>query len=169
MIETNISRNGDKINFRGEFRIADLHRPLALLHQAVQDRGYQEVTLDFRECTAAFAAPMLALCAQAMKLRNAGIDLDLVEPNETKEGTEVLFVLKNESKSFGSRAAGTPIRNKLANLSKMCSAQRVCIDFADVPLVSSSFADEVLGKLFAELGPVQFTQRFELRNTTETE
>jgi hypothetical protein len=42
------------------------------------------------------------------------------------------------------------------------------IDFADVPLVSSSFADEVLGKLFVELGPLTFMQRFEMRNVQTT-
>jgi hypothetical protein len=46
----------------------------------------------------------------------------------------------------------------------MCPGQRIIIDFLNVPLVSSSFADEVFGKLFLELGPVTFAQRFEFRN-----
>lgn len=35
-------------------------------------------------------------------------------------------------------------------------------------LISSSFADEVLGKLFLQFGPVAFTQKFEIVNTVET-
>jgi hypothetical protein len=50
----------------------------------------------------------------------------------------------------------------------MCPQQRIVIDFADVPIVSSSFADEVLGKLFLELGPVTFVQKFEFRNIAST-
>jgi hypothetical protein len=50
------------------------------------------------------------------------------------------------------------------NLVRMCPGQRIIIDFTDVPLVSSSFADEVLGKLFMELGPMTFAQRLEFRN-----
>jgi hypothetical protein len=41
---------------------------------------------------------------------------------------------------------------------------RVFIDFEGVALVSSSFADEVFGKLIVELGAMTFMQRFELKN-----
>jgi hypothetical protein len=45
------------------------------------------------------------------------------------------------------------------NLLKMCPGQRIKIDCSEIPLVSSSFADEVFGKLFVELGPLGFMQR----------
>jgi hypothetical protein len=93
---------------------------------------------------------------------------DFVETHyEQPQGNDVLFLVKDEATSFGSRVAGTPVRNKLFNLAHMCSG-RIAIDFSDVPLVSSSFADEALGKLFAELGPVGFVQKFELRNVAPT-
>ncbi len=38
------------------------------------------------------------------------------------------------------------------------------VELQDIALVSSSFADEVFGKLFAELGPIDFSRRIELRN-----
>lgn len=95
--------------------------------------------------------------------------LDYVETHyELHHEEAVRFVMKDESPSFGSRVAGAPVRVKLANLTRMCPGQRVVIDFSDVPLVSSSFADEVLGKLFVELGPLTFMQRFEFRNTDST-
>jgi hypothetical protein len=40
-----------------------------------------------------------------------------------------------------------------------CGLARVWLDWAGVPLVSSSFADEFIGRLFVELGPVQFSGR----------
>lgn len=400
MSETRIFRDKNRIVFQGEFGMADLLRPLAGLHQAVQNSGYQELTLDFSSCTAAFPGPMLAVCAQVMRLRNAKIDVELIKPNDTRlarlfqnanwahfleprnnfpsvfkgysqipatqftdaeeqqkavnrivnailgaipnlerrelaalewsineitdnvlnhaqsgigglvqvstfqrsrkrieyivadagvgipttlrethpdltsdadaldqairegvtrdkavgqgnglfgsyqicshskgffqvesgygklaftdrkglhittekvpfEGTlvaaqidfsvphlleealqfggkphapvdfvqlhyeqpnqeTVLFMMKDESPSFGSRVAGAPVRNKLVNLVRMCPGQRIVIDFSGVPLVSSSFADEVLGKLFAELGPLTFMQRFDLRKIDST-
>jgi len=95
--------------------------------------------------------------------------VDFVEVNyEQQDRDEVLFVLKNEAASFGSRISGAPVRNKLINLIRMCPGQRIIIDFADIPLVSSSFADEVLGKLFVELGPMTFAQRFEFRTVAST-
>ncbi len=97
------------------------------------------------------------------------IPMDFVEQTyEQHDRDEALFVMKNETTSFGSRIAGTPVRNKLMNLVRMCPGQRIIIDFADIPLVSSSFADEVLGKLFTELGPMTFAQRFEFRNVAST-
>jgi anti-sigma regulatory factor (Ser/Thr protein kinase) len=94
---------------------------------------------------------------------------DFVETHYEQAGTDhVLVLMRDESESFGSRTAGTPVRNRLSNLIRMCSGQRIHIDFSDVPLISSSFADEVFGKLFAELGPLTFMQSFEFRNTGKT-
>jgi hypothetical protein len=93
------------------------------------------------------------------------VPMDFVETHyEQNDSDEVQFTLKTEATSFGSRLAGTPVRNKLVNLVRMCPGQRIIIDFTDVPLVSSSFADEVLGKLFMELGPMTFAQRLDFRN-----
>jgi len=97
------------------------------------------------------------------------IPTDFVEMTyEQHDRPEVLFLMRNETTSFGSRIAGTLVRNKLLNLVNMCPGQRIIIDFADIPLVSSSFADEVLGKLFVALGPMTFAQRFEFRNVAST-
>ena len=76
--------------------------------------------------------------------------------------------MSDEATSFGSRVAGTPVRIKLMNLLRMCPGQRIVVDFSGIPLVSSSFADEALGKLFVEIGPVTFAQRFEFRNLATT-
>ena len=84
MSETRIFRDKNRLVFQGEFRIGDLLHPLAGLHHAVQDAGYHELILDFGPCTAAFAAPMLAVCAQVMRLRNAEINVELLKPKDKK-------------------------------------------------------------------------------------
>lgn len=88
---------------------------------------------------------------------------DYVELRYEQHGTEdLIFKLAEESPSFGSRVAGAPVRKKLLNLTQMCPGRKVILDFSGIHLVSSSFADEVVGKLFAELGPLAFMQSFEL-------
>src|SRR6266850_3116980 len=79
-----VFRDKNRLNFQGEFGLTELTRPLAGLHHAVQNAGYTELVLDFSKCTAAFAAPMLALCAQVMRLRTAQIDVEIALPNDSK-------------------------------------------------------------------------------------
>ena len=88
------------------------------------------------------------------------IDLDY---NEDEEGNVTIY-LKQESGGFGSRKAGEPVRRKINNLSRISESGHLIIDFSDIPLMSSSYADEVFGKLFVEVGPIEFSRRFELRN-----
>jgi hypothetical protein len=87
---------------------------------------------------------------------------------EEDEGGMVVFPLAQEANGFGSRAAGMPLRQKLKNLLRICGGKRIGIDFSDVPIISSSFADEVFGKLFAELGPLDFMKAFEFRKVDST-
>lgn len=79
-----------------------------------------------------------------------------------------VFRLKEEAASFGSRKAGEPVRNKVVNLINMNPEYKIVVDCSDVPLVSSSFADEVFGKLFLELGPLQFMQTVDIQGMSDT-
>lgn len=79
------------------------------------------------------------------------------------DGT-IVFDLEEESEGFGSRAAGDPVRRKLLNILQASSSNRIVVDLSKVMLVSSSYADEVFGKLFVELGPLDFGMRIEIRN-----
>jgi len=87
---------------------------------------------------------------------------------EDAEAHRVIFKVADEANSFGSRVAGRPLRNRLSNLARMCHPQQVIIDFSNVALVSSSFADELIGKLFVEFGPIEFMTRFRLVNVSAT-
>ena len=75
-----LERSGNVIKVGGHLGIADYRRLLAAIHQATKVRGYQDVTLDFTECTAAFSGPMLALCCDAAARRADDIDLTLLLP-----------------------------------------------------------------------------------------
>jgi hypothetical protein len=77
---------------------------------------------------------------------------------EVSSDDTIPFKLKDEAESLGSRLAGRKVRTKLLNLIS-CSEYRIDVDFADVNLISSSFADEVFGKLFLQLGPIDFGHR----------
>ena len=95
--------------------------------------------------------------------------VDFVEMKyEKNDDGNIHFLMKNESQSFGSRVAGKPVRTKLSNLFKMGGEGKIIIDLVDIPLMSSSFADEAFGKLFLEAGPVKFMQRFEFVNVKAT-
>ncbi|MBA8815849.1 hypothetical protein FHX48_000901 [Microbacterium halimionae] len=58
----------------------------------------------------------------------------------------------------GSRSKGSEIRTRIRNYLNS-GAQQVVIDLANIGVVSSSFADEVAGKLAAELGELEYRRR----------
>lgn len=78
------------------------------------------------------------------------------------------FVVKREAGSVGSRSAGKAARAKLEKLMTMYPNHPVNLEFSDLPLVSSSFADEFLGKLFVRMGALRFTRRIRFRGVTPT-
>lgn len=95
--------------------------------------------------------------------------VDYVETNyEAYDSQPIRFYMSQECHAFGSRVSGRPLRQKIHNILNISGADQVTIDFDGVPVVSSSFADEAFGKLFLELGPIQFMQRVKLENMVDT-
>ena len=91
--------------------------------------------------------------------------VDLIELKyEEDESGNIPFILIDEAKGLGTRTSGVPVRTKLENLSHMVEDKKIVVDFNGIHLVSSSFADEVFGKLFADVGPMAFVNKFEFRN-----
>lgn len=115
-----------------------------------------------------FSEPMLLQKALAI---NGAVHkpVDYIELRyEQDDLKSVPFKLTEQAPSFRSRPAGKPVRTKLGNLVAACDGQAVLVDFGGVPVVSSSFADEVFGKLFIELGPMRFMQAIRMVNVTST-
>lgn len=81
---------------------------------------------------------------------------------------DVLIVRVKESVgSYGSRKSGYPLRTKIRNLMDMHPGYLVVVDFSGVELITSSFADEVLGKLLIEIGAPVFKNRVRLVSLNE--
>lgn len=87
---------------------------------------------------------------------------------EKDEGDDLVFQMSNESAYLGSREAAKAVATKLENLLKMNPEARIVMDFSEVHIISSSFADEVFGKLFRSMGPLAFMSRIEFQNVDKT-
>jgi hypothetical protein len=92
---------------------------------------------------------------------------DYIERVYETSDNESVFIVKNELQSFGSREAGRAGRIKLENIIRQTDQTVVC-DFDGVNLISSSFADEVFGKLFSSLGPINFANLCKFKNIDST-
>jgi len=71
--------------------------------------------------------------------------------------------LRGKESGVGTRKSGEKIRNELINIYKQ-SNKNVTLDFTDIKIISSSFADELIGKLVTEFGFYGFNNIFKLKN-----
>lgn len=95
--------------------------------------------------------------------------VDYIENRYEQDGLKsIIFKVNEQATSFRSRPAGKPMKTKLANLIASCPGQILNVDFENITVISSSFADEVFGKLFVELGPMKFMQAIRLNNVSPT-
>jgi hypothetical protein len=153
----------------GKFSVNAGNAVLICAHHAVQARNeavpFSGTTVD---ALIDFGQPELLERALAIdgKVRRP---VDFIELRyEQDELKSIPFKLDEHSTSFRSRFAGRPVKIKLANIIEACAGQVVIVDFAGISVISSSFADEVFGKLFAELGPMRFMQSVRLINVSPT-
>lgn len=80
-----------------------------------------------------------------------------------------MFELKKETTGFGTRIAGERVRNKVLNyLKRIDTPNKINLDFSEVSMISSSFADEFIGKLLVELGFFRFTKTIFLTNVSKS-
>ena len=88
---------------------------------------------------------------------------DVVERRFENDTGRIVFNVKSEARGdIGSRHGGRRIRQVIENLLR--DQATVSIDFNGVSVISSSFADEVFGRLFISLGPRGFMRRIEIVN-----
>ena len=92
---------------------------------------------------------------------------DVIERRfEDQEGTLMITVKKDAARDIGSRSGGRRVRQLIENL--LGEQNSIVVDFEGVGVISSSFADEVFGRLFVTLGPRAFMTRVEMRNVGPT-
>ncbi len=88
---------------------------------------------------------------------------DFVESRFESEAGDVVYrIADHAQRDLGTRSGGRRVRQQLENL--LTDADRVLIDFEGIDVITSSFADEVFGRLFFQFGPRSFMSRIVLRN-----
>ena len=85
--------------------------------------------------------------------------MDVVDLQYGADGNSLVVRVCDESYGQGTRHAGVELRQKCLNLLNAEPGKRLILDWSGVPVISSSFADEAIGKLFVALGPMTFGSR----------
>jgi anti-sigma regulatory factor (Ser/Thr protein kinase) len=88
----------------------------------------------------------------------------LDERYTTEDGKYMIIKMLDETVGFGTRIGGNEIRTKSLNLLDANKSMPLIVDWNGIPVISSSFADEFIGKLFIGLGPMTFMARVVNRN-----
>ncbi len=73
--------------------------------------------------------------------------------------------ITSEARGYATRKSGAQMFNKTLNLLKVIPGY-IVLDFIDIQIISSSFADEFIGKLVRELGFVGVNSAIRITNTT---
>lgn len=89
---------------------------------------------------------------------------DYIERKHETSSGSVRISAKDLCSTFGSRQSGMEARRYLRNVLSGDPDLHVDIDFSSVFVISSSFADEVFGKLFVEMGPIKYMRSISLSN-----
>ena len=152
---------------KGDFAIhsgySSIHSDLKAREETVPVAGtLVVVTLDYSDPEALW---------RALDIHDTGADPagDYIENRYEGDSDDVLnFVVRNEASSVGSRSSGRFARTKLENLMEMYPGHPINIDFGDISIVSSSFADELLGKLFVRMGALRFMGTAKLLRVSPT-
>ncbi len=79
----------------------------------------------------------------------------------------IVFPLADKASGTGTRHSGQALRNEIVNIINQTDAM-VVIDFDRLSVVSSSFADELIGKLAVKIGFISFNQKCRLVGMNET-
>jgi STAS-like domain of unknown function (DUF4325) len=104
-----------------------------------------------------------ALSTGTQKYQPTSIYLDKFET----ESTYLHYPLKDQSSGTGTRQSGQRIRLEILNLYNT-TKKPILISFESVAVISSSFADELIGKLVVHFGFMGFNQVIRLLNMNPT-
>ncbi len=100
------------------------------------------------------------------KALNGYEPLDLWLENLEDTNGNVVIEIANQSGGTGTRKAAEKLRNLVLNILKN-ERKRIVLDFNGVNLISSSYADELIGKIIVQYGIVAFINNFEIKNMSE--
>lgn len=83
---------------------------------------------------------------------------------ESESDDSMIIKMNKETTGVGTRKAGIQLRTKTINLIIARPGFPIYIDWDGVPVISSSFADEFMGKLYVELGKESFNSIIKNQN-----
>ena len=89
--------------------------------------------------------------------------IDLTIQSFEDENDNIVFNVAEQGTGTGTRDSGFTMRNEVMNLNKQAQ-KPVIIDFNNVGLISSSYADEFIAKLFIEIGFINFCNNIRIKN-----
>ncbi len=93
------------------------------------------------------------------------IPLNIIDTQYEAEDEDTLIINMNkETTGVGTRKAGKQLRVKTLNLIASKPGYPINVDWTSIPVISSSFADEFMGKLFVELGQFKFNSSIRNKN-----
>jgi hypothetical protein len=85
------------------------------------------------------------------------IPLNIIDLKYESESDDALMIIMSkETTGVGTRKAGAQLRTKIINLMDSKPGFPVYVDWEGIPVISSSFADEFMGKLYVEIGKEKF-------------
>lgn len=98
------------------------------------------------------------------KALNGYEPLDIwLDEHDSEVDEKYHFLLQNDCVGTGTRIAAQKFKNQIFNALKE-KRKKVVLDFEGISVVSSSFADELIGKIVAEKGFIYFSCYFEIKN-----
>jgi len=110
-------------------------------------------------------------CAKEIRLDNV-LESKRHPPNLWVEALEdgdgaIVVSMKEKNAGTGTRQTGEMLRNEIINLHKQ-SGKKIILDFQGISVISSGFADELIGKLMVELGLFECAKNFQTKNMAPT-
>ena len=93
--------------------------------------------------------------------------VDIWLENLEDDSDRYVINISEQSSGTGTRQSAQKLRNLVLNISNT-QKKIVVLDFQGINLISSSFADELVGKIVAEKGFVYFTKAFRIENLSES-
>ncbi len=93
--------------------------------------------------------------------------VDLFVESFENESGQYVYRISEASSGTGTRQSALVIKNEIINIQKQ-TKKPIIIDFSNIGIISSSFADELIAKLIVEFGFYQFQNIFRLTNMNHT-
>ncbi len=153
----------------GSLQIISGKGGLSYKNKSKSARNYQDVIMLSREQQSTTINFDLRLNKQiSMKEALGGYEpIDIFIENLEDEFDRIVYKVGEQSSGTGTRQSGERIRNELLNIYKSAK-KTIIIDFDGIGIIASSFADELIGKLVADLGLFQFQSIFHMKNMNPT-